>query len=334
MKAKIFQTTAVCMTVCMLVACGNGQEERNSISADALQAIPEEYKDAAEHPGTLNRLVYETWESFTYEAHTQRLTKEAWVYLPYGYSEEQQYNVFYLSHGGWSNETTIMGTDQNPTYFKNVIDHAIEDGKMQPMILVFPTYNNTSESDSGDYSLALQLTDQFHQELVNDLIPTVESRYSTYAEDVTPESLKASRSHRGFGGFSMGSVNTGCTFRYCLDYFRYFMPMSGSYTADGDFMEEIVREQGYGPEDFFIFAAPGTEDFAYRAFRNQIDAMENASGGIFRSGRSEPGGGAVQKHGNSVKICKGAGLTLPAKCPKIRQFLNAAIKSDNLRATS
>ena len=260
MKAKIFQTIAVCMTVCMLVACGNGQEERNSISADALQAIPEEYKDAAEHPGTLNRLVYETWESFTYEAHTQRLTKEAWVYLPYGYSEEQQYNVFYLSHGGWSNETTIMGTDQNPTYFKNVIDHAIEDGKMQPMILVFPTYNNTSESDSGDYSLALQLTDQFHQELVNDLIPTVESRYSTYAEDVTPESLKASRSHRGFGGFSMGSVNTGCTFRYCLDYFRYFMPMSGSYTADGDFMEEIVREQGYGPEDFFIFAASGTED--------------------------------------------------------------------------
>ena len=100
MKAKIFQTIAVCMTVCMLVACGNGQEERNSISADALQAIPDEYMDAAEHPGTLNRLVYETWESFTYEAHTQRLTKEAWVYLPYGYSEEQQYNVFYLSHGG------------------------------------------------------------------------------------------------------------------------------------------------------------------------------------------------------------------------------------------
>ena len=72
---------------------------------------------------------------------TQPLTKDAWVYLPYGYSEETQYNVFYLSHGGWSNETTIMGTDENPSSFKYVIDHAIEDGKINPLILVMPTYN-------------------------------------------------------------------------------------------------------------------------------------------------------------------------------------------------
>lgn len=270
---------------------GLGQSENLSGTVPAeLQVIPEEYRTPAQHQGTLNRLTYETWESFNYEEHTQRLTKEAWVYLPYGYSEEQRYNVFYISHGGWSDETTVMGTDQNPTYFKNVIDHAIEDGKMQPMILVFPTYNNTSESDSGNYSLALQLTDQFHNELVNDLIPAVESRYSTYAEDTTPEGLRASRDHRGFGGFSMGSVNTWCTFRYCLDYFRYFMPMSGSYTADGDYMAELVSEQGYGPEDFFIFAASGTDDFAYSAFREQIEAMGNASVGTFRFGSSEAEG--------------------------------------------
>lgn len=45
---------------------------------------------------------------------------------------------------------------------------------MQPMILVFLTYNNISKSDRGDYSLALELTDQFHNELINDLIPAVE----------------------------------------------------------------------------------------------------------------------------------------------------------------
>ena len=135
-------------------------------------------------------------------------TKVAWVYLPYGYLQDQQYNIFYLSHGGWSNETTLMGTDRNPTYFKNVIDHAIEDGKMQPMILVFPTYNNTSESDSGDYSLALELTDQFHNELINDLIPAVESKYSTYAKDTILEGLKENLDHRCFGRFSMRSVNT------------------------------------------------------------------------------------------------------------------------------
>lgn len=53
-----------------------------------------------------------------------------------------------------------------------------------------------------------------HNELLNDLIPAVESRYSTYAEDTTPVGIAASRDHRGFGGFSMGSVNMWCTFRY------------------------------------------------------------------------------------------------------------------------
>lgn len=212
------------------------------------------------------------------------------MYLPYGYSEDQKYNVFYLSHGGWSNETTIMGTDRNPRSFKHVIDHAIEDGRIQPLIIVLPTYNNTSGRDSGDYSLALQLTDQFHNELVNDLIPAVESKYSTYAEDITQEGLKAARDHRGFGGFSMGSVNTWCTFRYALDYFRYFMPMSGSYTTDGEYMAELIRESGHGPDDFFIFAASGTDDFAYSAFKAQIMAMGSVSDGTFRFADNEADG--------------------------------------------
>ena len=45
-----------------------------------------------------------------------------------------------------------MGTDNIPVYLKHVIDHAVDDGKMIPIILVFPTYNNTSESDSGNFS--------------------------------------------------------------------------------------------------------------------------------------------------------------------------------------
>ena len=308
-KEKIFISFVLCTIVLNLVSCTNlntnskqttgfdtqeveDMETKNlsGVIPDKLEYIPDSYKQPATQQGTLNKLTYQTWESFTYENHTQRLTKDAWVYLPYGYLQDQQYNIFYLSHGGWSNETTLMGTDRNPTYFKNVIDHAIEDGKMQPMILVFPTYNNTSESDSGDYSLALELTDQFHNELINDLIPAVESKYSTYAKDITLEGLKESRDHRGFGGFSMGSVNTWCTFRYCLDYFRYFMPMSGSYSTDGDYMAQLVKEQEYKPEDFFIFAASGSDDFAYSSFRSQIMAMENASDNTFRFGTSESNG--------------------------------------------
>lgn len=170
--------------------------------------------------------------------------------------------------------------DQQAGTLKRVIDHAIQDGRMQPMIIICPTYN-TSPEDSSSYSLALRLTDNYHNELVNDLIPAVEGRYSSYAEDTSPEGVAASRMHRGFGGFSMGSVATWHTFQYCLDEFYYFMPMSGSFTTDGDFMSQIVTESGYGPEDFFIYAMSGTDDFAYSAFARQIEAMLETSDGNF-----------------------------------------------------
>lgn len=262
----------------------------SGIIPDELEYIPQGYENPAEQQGRLEKLTYDTWESFTYKQKTQKLTKEAWVYIPYGYSEDEKYNVFYLSHGGWSNETSLMGTDEAPRVFKNIIDNAIQDGKIKPLIIVLPTYNNTSEEDSGDYSLAIRLTNNFHNELVNDLIPAVESRYSTYAEDTTPEGLKKSRDHRGFGGFSMGSVNTWNTFRYCLDYFRYFMPMSGSYSLDGQYMADLVTEQGYTSKDFFIFAASGTNDFAYSAFKAQIMAMADNSGGMFKLANNEADG--------------------------------------------
>lgn len=308
MNKKMFIILVLTMIMLCVSACGKtDNKEQSSVNntsnisntqsanlsgtvPDELDYIPDGYENPATQQGTLNKLTYDTWESFSYEQKSNKITKEAWVYLPYGYTDEEEYNVFYLSHGGWSNETTLMGTDDNPKSFKNVIDNAIQDGNIKPLIIVLPTYNNTSENDSSDYSLAIQLTNQFHNELVNDLIPAVESKYSTYAKDTTPQGLKESRDHRGFGGFSMGSVNTWNTFRYCLDYFRYFMPMSGSYTTDGEYMADLVRQQGYSSKDFFIFAASGTDDFAYSAFKAQIMAMANNSGGMFKLAKNESEG--------------------------------------------
>ena len=257
---------------------------------EILEQVPREYQRPAEKEGTIEKLTYTTYESMTYEQKSKKLTKTAYVYLPYGYSEDQQYNIFYLMHGGWSNETTMLGTDQEAHPLKNIVDHAIQDGKMQPMIIVCPTYNNESPEDSGNYSLALRLTDNYPNELVNDLIPAVEGKYRTYAKGTTPEELKASRGHRGFGGFSMGSVTTWHTFQYCLDYFRYFMPMSGNLTGDGQFMDQIVKDAGYGREDFFIYAMSGTDDFAYSAFANQIEAMLAVPGGSFIEADNEAEG--------------------------------------------
>lgn len=246
-----------------------------------LEHVPAGYDTPSDRPGTLEQLTYSTFESFSYEQRTSRLTKVAWVYLPHGYDEDTEYNVLYLSHGGWSNETALMGTPNDPHPFKHIVDHAIADGLIQPLIIVLPTYNNTSPDDSGDYGLALRLTDNFHRELVSDLVPAVESRFSTYAADTTPAGLAASRDHRGFGGFSMGSVNTWRTFEHSLDYFRYFLPMSGALTSDSDELASVVRDSGHSPGDFFIYSMSGSDDFAYSGLTTQIEAMAATPDGIF-----------------------------------------------------
>jgi hypothetical protein len=259
---------------------------RGTIPA-VLEQIPDGYELPSNERGSLERLTYTTYESFGYERRDRAMTKSAWVYLPHGYSGVRRYDVLYLSHGGWSDETTIMGTDTSPHDFKNIVDHGIEDGLIQPLIIVLPTYNNTSPQDSSDYGLAVRLTKNFHNELVNDIVPAAESAYSSFAEDVTATGLEASRHHRGFGGFSMGSVNTWRTFEHCLAYFRYFIPMSGAITTDAEFVSSIVKHSDYTNRDFFIYAMTGTEDFTHPAFKSQIEAMAALEDGTFVLGDSE-----------------------------------------------
>ena len=247
-----------------------------------MRKIPENYRKAAHHQGKLERLDYETWESFTYDRHERKILKTAWIYLPYGYDSSQKYNIVYLSHGGWSDETTVLGTNTDPHPLKNYMDHAMEEGMMAPVIVVALTYNNTGDHDSWDYELAIELTDRFHRELVNDLIPAVEGKYHTYTETTDTEGLKNSRDHRAFGGFSMGSVNTWRTFQYCLDDFRYFMPMSGNLSDDGEFMADIVRRSSWNWNDFFIISSSGSGDFARNAFVSQIHHMAAVPDHTFR----------------------------------------------------
>lgn len=128
-------------------------------------------------------------------------TKSAYVYLPYGYEEDEivRYNILYFMHGGGGN----AGQFYNRSYALNdILDHAIENGELDPLIVVTPTFYLPQDTDTG-VSNAGQRVSVFHQEFIQDLMPDVESRYRTYAESTDEEGLEASRNHRAFGGFSM-----------------------------------------------------------------------------------------------------------------------------------
>lgn len=261
-----------------------------------LEDIPKGYLSPARKQGHVESFTYSTYEAFSYDTKTQPIQKQALVYLPYGYDASKPYNIFYLMHGGWGDERTYLGPDEPGTKshfrsygFKNILDHAIQDGKIAPLIVVCPTYNNYSNDDSGDYQLAIRLTALYPQELRNDLIPAVESHYSTYAADVTAEGLRASRDHRGFGGFSMGSVTTWHVFNHCLDYFHYFLAMSGN-CGDGRVQDAAVKRSGMGLRDFFLYTATGSEDFAHSAFHHQVMNLGERYTDSFRFSDTQTGG--------------------------------------------
>jgi enterochelin esterase-like enzyme len=240
-----------------------------------LAVIPASFASPAERQGSLVELTYDTFESTTYDQKAQKLTKRAIVYLPYGYTEDDRYNVFYLMHGGWGDETTTVGTPGQPSAMKNTLDHAIAAGEIQPLIIVCPTYNNTSPDDSAEFGLALRLNENYHQELLQDLLPAVEGAYSTYSDDTSPEGLMASRDHRGFGGFSMGAVATWRTFQHALDYFRYYLPMSCGTSLDMDTI--VTSAQGRDRADYFVWVITGTDDFAHPYDEDRVALMRESS---------------------------------------------------------
>jgi hypothetical protein len=279
-----------------------------------IQKIPDGYFDPSPQPGTLQELTYQTYESFSYSQKSRTLQKRAIVYLPYGYQKDQPYDVFYLMHGGGGDETATLGTPQRPSRFKNVIDHAMAAGDIRPLIIVCPTYNNTNENgrDSNSFSLAMQLTERFPNELLNDLIPAVEGRYRTFAATTRREDMIASRDHRGFGGFSMGSVATWRTFQYALDEFRYFLPMSCGTTLNDE--QIFAAASGRRSQDYFVFVMTGTNDFAYafdqsriqrmRASRVFVDADRSADGSFayrVKPGYSHGGIAAMEYTYNGMK---------------------------------
>lgn len=247
--------------------------------------VPAAYTAPSEHPGTIVQLEYDSEDYLRGDA---PVTKTAWVYLPYGYDEgdtETRYDIIYLMHGwgGAAGEYFYMGDGM----IKNMLDHMIENGEIRPIIAVSATfYNENSDRDFGASEDALR---EFHRDFTDHLMPAVEGTFHTYAASTSLEDLAASRDHRAFGGFSLGSVTTWMEFCHDTDYIRYFLPMSGSswyYGTYGDFqtvrnvdyVQQIVEENYLNERGYFIYHAVGTEDVVKSQTLMMADEMLSRDG--------------------------------------------------------
>lgn len=159
-------------------------------------AVPKQWDSLSDAPqGTIEEVFYQT---HAYATDKRDVMKSALVYLPAGYDENKQYNILYLLHGSGDDQYYWLRTHE---YNKIMLDNMIAAGEIEPLIVVTPTFY--CEDDCTESVAALEgLTYAFRDELRNDLMPAVESKYSTYAGTADEAGFTQSREHRAFAGLS------------------------------------------------------------------------------------------------------------------------------------
>ncbi len=138
-------------------------------------------------------------EMIEYASKTVGTTRKMQVYTPPGYSKETKYPVLYLLHGIGGDETEW----QRFAHPEVLLDILIADGKAAPMIVVMPNGRaQKNDRAEGDVFASAPAFAVFEQDLLQDVIPAMDSRYSTYTN----------RENRALAGLSMGggqSLNFG-----------------------------------------------------------------------------------------------------------------------------
>jgi enterochelin esterase-like enzyme len=135
----------------------------------------------------------------TYDSKSVGTTRKMQVYTPPGYTKDQTYPVLYLLHGIGGDETEWQRLAKPDV----ILDKLIANGKAEPMIIVMPNGRaQKNDRAEGDVFASAPAFAAFEEDLLKDVIPAIESRYSAEAD----------REHRAIAGLSMGggqSLNFG-----------------------------------------------------------------------------------------------------------------------------
>lgn len=202
-------------------------------TATISDSIPEKYSEIRndEGAGTVKSILYTAHDS----ENGNTYTKKANIYLPANYSEDKKYNVLYLLHGIGGDENE-WGMYNDESKVKAIMDNLAYYGDIDSFIVVTP---NGKASESG----SIPSFYNFGAELRNDLIPYIDSHYSTYAD----------RDHRACAGLSMGGMQTiNIGIGECVDLFSYFGAFSAAPTSNpASKTAELLADKDYPIHYFY-----------------------------------------------------------------------------------
>ena len=179
------------------------------------------------------------------------------IYLPPGYqASSRRYPVLYLLHGANADENawTHLGR-------ANVIlDNMLADGSIKPFLVVMP-FGYAHEPQPGRRTAGNNTAD-FGRDLLEDLIPFVESNYRAGRD----------REHRAIAGLSMGGGESLTIGLSHLDRFSYVIGMSAAVRGPDfakTFSSLIADPNASNRQLKLLWTGCGTEDSLFapnRAF--------------------------------------------------------------------
>ncbi len=166
-----------------------GPIELNEDDVPFFEAPPQAFKTKRED------IPHGKLEMVEYASKTVGTTRKMQVYTPPGYTEDKKYPVLYLLHG-------IGGDETEWQRFANVdvmLDNLIADGKAVPMIIVMPNGRaQKNDRAEGNVFASAPAFATFERDLLDDVIPAIEAKYS----------VAANREDRAIAGLSMGGGQT------------------------------------------------------------------------------------------------------------------------------
>lgn len=229
-----------------------------------------------------------------YESKAMDVDRYMWVYTPPDYEKTNaKYPVYYLLHGaGETQSGWVMNGRANI-----ILDNLIADGQAVPMIVVMPHGHAAQSASVGPYK-AVQQPGQggllnftlFTSELLDQIIPTVESNFRTYTD----------ADHRAIGGLSMGafqSIRIGLShpelFHYVLAYSGGFggigPPQPGEIETQSPWKELLANPEQTKKNLHLLFLGAGQQETAMHApGQHLVDLFKTK--GIHAAWAEYPGG--------------------------------------------
>lgn len=250
------------LTLCLLLPAFCLAEEERVPTASFGNSVPSKYTSLCKAgAGTVEVITYTT---YNYSGDMGEYEKKANVYLPADYDPSRPYNVLFLCHGiGGSKDEWEFNKVNGKA--RCIMDNLVWYGDIESFIIVTPD-GRSGHNMKNDQEKMMAFY-QFGKELRNDLIPYIDSHYSTYAEySEEGYDLTAAREHRAMAGLSMGGMQTiNIGLCECVDLIAWFGAFSAaptSYTAS--VIGSKLKDCEY-PIRFFYSICGTNDNVAYAA---------------------------------------------------------------------